>query len=172
MSKSPRFSEGIDPQIDVPQQQEGLASPSPALEFVTAITVTLLGAAVIIAARQISLRHTVNGIDPKWWPTGLGIGIILMGLWMLADAAFGNRKREVQASQRTGLIQVIATVIGIALVLLLWHFRVNFLLLGPLYLAGMNWIYGLRNWKSILLFPAIISVTLYALFQLLLKVPL
>lgn len=56
--------------------------------------------------------------------------------------------------------------------LILWGLGVSFVLLAPLLLVALNWLYGLRSWTSLLLFPGIIAGLLFAVFQLLLKVPL
>lgn len=149
------------------------APPAPAMEKVAAGVVIAFGLLMLIGARGIVLRNETGGIDPRWWPTVIAAGILGCGIWMLANALLGvSIDREVDRAQRRGWTQMIATVVGLAVVLVLWHFGITFLLLGPLFLAVINWIYGLRRWTSLLLFPGIIAALLYTVFRLLLKVPL
>ncbi|MFT3889466.1 MAG: tripartite tricarboxylate transporter TctB family protein [Arachnia sp.] len=154
--------------------EEVTATPeAPTMEKLTAAVVTVLGLAMLIGARGIVLRNEVGGVDARWWPTVIAAGIIACGLWMTFNAFRGvSIERTVDQSSRQGWIQVGITVGALALVLVLWHVGVGFLVLGPLYLVGMNWVYGLRRWTTLLLFPAIIMGLLYLIFMLLLKVPL
>lgn len=150
-----------------------VAPTAPAMERLAAGVVLAFGVLMLVGARAIEVRNETGGIDPRWWPTVIAAGIIGCGLWMLANALLGvSIDREVDPSRRKGWIQMVATVVGLAIVLVLWHFGVTFLLLGPVFLAVMNWMYGLRKWTSLLLFPGIIAVLLFSVFRLLLKVPL
>ncbi|MFV0452553.1 MAG: tripartite tricarboxylate transporter TctB family protein [Propioniciclava sp.] len=149
------------------------AAPSPTLEKVTAAVVLVFGAAMLVGARSIAVRTETGGIDPRWWPTATAVGILISGCAMAFNALTGRRgTRDVEPAQPSGWPQMILTVVGLAIVLALWEIGVSFLLLGPLYLVALNWVYGLRTWKSLLLFPATVAVLLYLVFQLLLKVPL
>lgn len=149
------------------------AAPSPRMEQVAAGVVLIFGAALLVGARSIELRNETGGIDPRWWPTAVAVGILASGVMMAFNAATGRRgERDVEPARRSGWSQMILTVIGLAVVLILWEVGVSFLVLGPLYLVGLNWVYGLRSWKSLVLFPLVVGVLLYLVFQLLLKVPL
>lgn len=149
------------------------ATASRRMELLTASLVTILGLAMFVGARSISLRNVSDGLDPKWWPTVISCGIIICGVWMFANVLIqGDLAREVAASSRYGWLQVAATIASLVAVLLLWKLGVTFLALGPAFLVGINVIYGLKNWKSLLLFPAIIALLLYVIFRLLLRIPL
>lgn len=152
---------------------DSTAEVAPKMEIFAAGLVLSLGVLMLVGARGIAVRNETGGIDPRWWPTVIAAGVILSGLWMLSNAMRKvSIEREVEVSRRTGWIQMMATVGGIAVVLFVWNLGISFVLLGPLFLAGLNWIYGLRKWTSLLLFPGIIAVLLYTVFQLVLKVPL
>lgn len=148
------------------------AAPSRPLEVAASLAVVVLGAAMLLGARIIQVRNETGGIDPRWWPGVIGVGIAVMGLWMLFDAVRGPILREVAPAQRSGWVQMAATVAGLGVVLLLWQIGVSFLVLGPGYLVVMNWVFNLRTWRSLLLFPGIVLVLLLLVFQMLLKVPL
>lgn len=164
--------------VDVPASEPqdpatATAAPAPTMEKVTAVVVIALGVAMLIGARGIQVRNETGGIDPRWWPTAIAIGITACGLWMLVNALRGVAiERTVEPSRRTGWIQMIVTVAGLALALFLWQVGISFLVLGPGYLIAMNWVYGLRRWTTLLLYPGIVALLLYLVFQLLLKVPL
>ena len=151
--------------------EEVTTPESPIMEKLTAAVVTVFGLAMLVAARGIVLRNEPGGVDPRWWPTVIAVGIIACGLWMTFNAFRGVAiERTVDESSGQGWIQVGITVGALAVVLVLWHFGV--LVLGPAYLIATNWVYGLRRWTTLLLFPAIIAGLLYLVFMLLLKVPL
>lgn len=155
-------------------QEVDLTAPaSRPMELATAAVVLLLGVTMLVGARAIVLRNETGGIDARWWPTAIAVGILACGAWMAFNAITGRRgERDVDAAGAHGWAQTIITVALTALVLVLWQVGLSFLLLGPAYLIALNWVYGLRNWKSLLLFPAIIAALLWLVFQLLLKVPL
>lgn len=158
---------------DMPVDEVTSAAPAPAMEKVAAGVVLAFGVLMLVGARAITVRNETGGIDPRWWPTAIACGIIGCGLWMLANALLGvSIDRQVDPARRRGWFQMIATVVGLAIVLLLWRVGVSFLLLGPIFLVVINWVFGLRKWTSLLLFPGIIAVLLYTVFQMLLKVPL
>lgn len=158
---------------DVLVEEVTTTPESPTMEKLTAAVVTVFGLAMLVGARGIVVRNETGGVDPRWWPTVIAVGIIACGVWMTFNAFRGVAiERTVDESSRQGWTQVGITVGGLAVVLVLWHFGVNFLALGPLYLVAMNWVYGLRRWTTLLLFPAIIAALLYVVFMFLLKVPL
>lgn len=159
--------------VDVAHDEATPAAPAPVMERVAAGVVLAFGVLMLVGARAIEVRNETGGIDPRWWPTVIAAGIIGCGLWMLANALLGvSIDRQVDPSRRRGWIQMITTVAGLVAVLVLWNSGVSFLVLGPLFLVVINWVYGLRRWTSLLLFPGIIAALLYVVFQMLLKVPL
>ncbi len=161
--------------VEPPDQPaaEPTAAVSPLMERVTAGVVIVFGIFLLVTARSIELRNETDGIDPRWWPTVISAGIIGSGLWMLVNAVLGvSIERSVEPSRRSGWIQVGITVGALVAVLVLWQMGVSFLVLGPAFLIVTNWAYGLRRWTTLLLFPAIVTLILYLVFQLLLKVPL
>lgn len=158
---------------DILAEEVTTTPESPTMEKLAAAVVTVFGLAMLVGARGIVLRNETGGVDPRWWPTVIAAGIIACGLWMTFNAFRGVAiERMVDESSKQGWIQVGITIGALAVVLVLWHFGVGFLVLGPAYLIAMNWVYGLRRWTTLLLFPAIIGGLLYLVFMVLLKVPL
>lgn len=165
--------QGTDRDLASGPPAEATAAPSPTLERIAAAAVIVVGAAMLVGARAIVLRNETGGIDPRWWPTAVALGILAAGVAMAFNALTGRcGERDVAPAQRSGWPQMLLTVAGLVVVLVLWEVGVSFLVLGPLYLVGLNWVYGLRSWRSLLLFPAVVGALLYLVFQLLLTVPL
>lgn len=161
--------EAVDP---VDAEDFAAAPPAPLMERVVAAVVVVFGAAMLIGARGISVRNEVEGIDARWWPTVIAVGILAMGLWMMVDAFRKTIERTVDPAQRSGWISVLATIGGLVAMVILWSFKVPFLILAPLFLIGTNWVYGLRKWTTLLLFPGVITALIYVIFKLMLKVAL
>ena len=148
------------------------APPAPLMERAVAAIVVLLGTAMLLGARAIEVRNETGGIDPRWWPTVIAAGIIAMGLWMLGNALFTTIERTVDPAQRSGWVSMLATVGGLVVLVVAWFLGVPFLLLAPLFLIGTNWVYGLRRWTTLLLFPGVITALIFVIFKLVLKVAL
>lgn len=156
-----------------PPAEATTAAPSPVMEKAAALVVLGFGVAMLVGARMITVRNETGGVDPRWWPTVIAGGIVACGAWMLFNSVLGRGlERQVEPATRPGWFRMAMTVVGIAVVLILWGLGVSFVLLAPLLLVALNWLYGLRSWTSLLLFPGIIAGLLFAVFQLLLKVPL
>lgn len=153
-------------------EDHAAAPPAPLLERAVAAVVIVLGSAMLIGARGIGVRNETGGIDPRWWPTVIAVGILAMGVWMLCNAVFTGIERTVDPAQRSGWVSVLATVAGLVVMLAAWILGVPFLILAPLFLIGTNWVYGLRRWTTLLLFPAIVTLLIYLIFRLMLKVAL
>ena len=93
--------------------------------------------------------------------------------WMAFNAVTGRRsERDVDSATRSGWVQMAVTVAMIAAVLVLWLVGLSFLVLAPLFIIVCNLAYGLRGLVPLVVFPATITLLLFLVFQLLLKVPL
>lgn len=161
--------QAVDP---VDAEEHTAAPPAPLMERAVAAVVVVLGLAMLYGARAIEVRNETGGIDPRWWPTVIAAGITAMGLWMMGNAIFTRIERTVDPAQPSGWVSMLATVGGLAVLVVAWQFHVPFLLLAPLFLIGTNWVYGLRRWTTLLLFPAVITALIFVIFRLVLKVAL
>ncbi len=149
------------------------AAPSKRMELVFAVVALTLGLAMLLSARAISVRNETGGMDPRSWPTVIAIGILLSAGWTLFNALTGRRaERDVDASTRSGWVQLAVVVGMIALVLVFWQVGLSFLLLAPIFIIVCNVAFGLRGVIALAVFPATVTALLYLVFQLLLKVPL
>ena len=149
------------------------ASPSRPLEIAFAVLALTLGLAMLVGARTIGVRNETGGMDPRTWPTVIAVGILASAGWMAFNAVTGRRsERDVDSATRSGWVQMAVTVAMIAAVLVLWQVGLSFLGLAPLFIIVCNLAYGLRGLVPLVVFPATITLLLFLVFQLLLKVPL
>lgn len=156
-----------------PDDGASTAAPSRLMEQAFAIVMLAVGLAVLLGARSIDLRNETGGIDARFWPTAIGGGILLSALWVTFNAFTGRRaEREVEVATRTGWIQMLGTIGLTAAVLGVWSADVSFLILAQVLIIGLNALFGLRDVKSLLIFPAVMAGLLYLVFDLLLEVPL
>lgn len=167
-------SGGGDPPPDPSTGDEYLsAKPSRPLEIVTASVALGLALLALFLSRNIHLRMGGGGLDPKWWPTvlssiAIGLSLILLGFSLFAQSV---RRDDLESSHRDGWARMLSALALSAIYIFAW-WTTGYLVATALYLVALLWLFGLRSWKGLVLFPLITTAFIYALFQLLLKVPL
>ena len=115
-----------------------------------------VGVAVLLLARAIDAPARETAVSSRIWPVVLGIGIVALSLVQVVAALLGRSASEtVEPPTPRGV---------------LWYY-VHFLASGFLLVAALTWVAGGRGLKDLVLFPAAVTVVLYGLFALLLKVP-
>lgn len=150
-----------------------MARPSRLMEQAFATFAIAVGLAVLLGARNIEVRNETGGIDPRWWPSVIGVAIIVTAVWTTFNAFTGRRaEREVEAATSSGRRHVLVVIVLTAIALGVWYAGLSFLVIAPVYLIALNWVLGVRDLKSVIAFPAFITAFLYLVFHLLLKVPL
>lgn len=166
-----------------------VAPPSRRLELVIASASVALSALVVYLASHIAVRHETGGVDPRWWPTVLGSVALTLSLLLLVVAIVRPPfdREDVTSATRRGWIRCVAAMALSCVFIALWStlsfsFTVGlpglrltftaFIVVLPLYVAGLVAMFGGRGLKALVVFPAIVSVVIYVLFHLLLKVPL
>ncbi|WP_165218066.1 tripartite tricarboxylate transporter TctB family protein [Schaalia sp. ZJ1691] len=160
-------------QVDATSAGAPNAPESVRLEVLSALVIAAFGVFTVVGARSIELRNETGGIDPRWWPTIIGAGIIFCGLWMLFNALTRRAiERNVQPANRMGWLWLLATIAALIGAVGIWIIGLHFLVITPLFLAVTNWFYGERRWQTLALFPTIVTLILFVIFRLLLKVPL
>ncbi|KXK63457.1 hypothetical protein AWW66_02640 [Micromonospora rosaria] len=135
----------------------------------------VLGAVLLWLARSIELPTRVMAVSPRIWPEALAFGI--MGLSVLQIVLAFVRTPEADDDEdegpvvRSGIVRVVGFVVATVAFGFLWYF-VHFLVSGLVFVAALTWIAGGRGLKDLVLFPAGVTVVIYVLFGLLLRVPL
>lgn len=134
-----------------------------------------LGIAVLVLARAIEVPDRALAISPRIWPEALGVGIIGMSAVQILAAFTGRAGRAggdgEQPATRVGVLRVAGFVLAALAFGVLWYY-IHFLVSGLIFVATLTWLAGGRGVKDLILFPAGITVVIYALFGLLLKVPI
>ena len=156
-----RTTEDEEPRVTSRRREVGLG-----------VVFLAVGALVLALARAIELPDRPLSVSPRIWPEALGIGI--MGLSVLQIVRSLVRPAldddDLEPTTRIGRLRVLGFVLAVIAFGPLWYF-VHFLVSGTLLVAALTWIAGGRGVKDLLLFPVGITVLLYGLFALLLKVP-
>jgi hypothetical protein len=145
---------------------------SPWREAALGLVFLAVGIVLLVLARAIELPQRPTAVSPRIWPEILGIGIIALSvLQVVAAFVTTAASDENEPATRLGVHRVVGFVLAIVAFGVLWYY-VHFLVSGFGLVAGLTWIVGGRGIKDLVLFPAVITVVLYALFALLLKVPI
>jgi putative tricarboxylic transport membrane protein len=132
----------------------------------------IIGVVVLVLARAIELPQRSTAVSPRIWPEALAIGLIgLSALQVVVAFVSTPDADDLEPTTRRGVLRVVGFVGCVLAFGLLWYY-VHFLLSGFVLVAALTWVAGGRGVKDLVLFPAVIVAVLYALFALLLKVPL
>lgn len=147
------------------------SAASPWREAALGVVFLVLGVVILVLARSIELPDRALAVSPRIWPEALGIGIIgLSALQIVAAFMTTPKGDDVELATRGGILRVGGFVLATLAFGALWYY-IHFLVSGMVFVAALTWIAGGRGIKDLVLFPAGITVVLYALFAILLKVP-
>jgi putative tricarboxylic transport membrane protein len=152
--------------------EEGRRAASPVREAALGLVFLVIGVVVLVLARAIELPQRSTAVSPRIWPEALAIGLIgLSALQVVVAFVSTPDADDLEPTTRRGVLRVVGFVGCVLAFGLLWYY-VHFLLSGFVLVAALTWVAGGRGVKDLVLFPAVIVAVLYALFALLLKVPL
>ncbi len=143
------------------------------LEIAVAVTAVILTGTVLLLARSIEMRVDIAGMNPRSWPTflgGLGLALSLI-LLITAIAKSPAPRDEIEPATRTGWFKLLLTVAATIAFIVVWPL-LGFVVTAPVFIALVTAIAGGRGIRSLLIYPVIMAAVIYALFNLLLKVPL
>lgn len=148
------------------------AEPSRRLEIGSALVALVVLGGLAFLARRIEVRVETGGIDPRWWPELLGtVGAVLAAALLVVAVVRPPDRGDLEATTRTGLVRLVATVALAAGYLVLWPL-VGFLVATPVFLLAAVALFGARGWRTLVLFPLLTTAGIYLLFHTLLEVPL
>jgi hypothetical protein len=167
MTPSPSTLPGPDPTLG------SKAQPSRWLEIAVAVTAVALTSTVLVLGRSIELRVEVPGMNPRSWPTflgGLGLGLSLI-LLITAIVKSPQPRDDVEATTRSGWFKLLLTVAATIAFVVTWPL-LGFLVTAPVFIAAATAIAGGRGIRQLLIYPVMVAGLIYALFNLLLRVPL
>ena len=148
-------------------------SPSRTLEILLGSIALGFGLVGLFLARNLVLRTETGGIDPRWWPTALSIGAMVLSAVLLTVALLRPPfdRSDLERTTRAGWVKLgFALAIALAYVSL-WQI-IGYLLATALFLAALVFAFGGRRWGALVIYPVVTSGSTYLLFHTLLKVPL
>ncbi|WP_159623046.1 tripartite tricarboxylate transporter TctB family protein [Ruania rhizosphaerae] len=156
-----------------PENQALVAGSSRRLEIICAVIAIVGSALLVFAAQQIEVRNETGGIDPRWWPTVLGAAALAFGVVLAAVAVLRPpfSRDELESATRAGWVRLAVSVAIAMVYLVLWPWTGYLIATLPM-LVVLTWLFGGRGWKTLAVFPVVMTAFTYALFHLVLKVPL
>ncbi|SEE64344.1 tripartite tricarboxylate transporter TctB family protein [Ruania alba] len=156
-----------------PENQALAAGPSRRLEIVCAVIAIAGSALLVIAAQQIEVRNETGGIDPRWWPTVLGAAALTFGVVLAAVAVLRPpfSRDDLESATRVGWVRLVVSLAIAVVYLVLWPLTGYLIATLPM-LVVLTWLFGGRGWRTLAVFPVAMTGFTYALFHLVLKVPL
>ncbi|WP_149814606.1 tripartite tricarboxylate transporter TctB family protein [Serinicoccus marinus] len=159
--------------------------PSRAMEITVAVAGALVMGTALVLAQQIELRREAGPgqIDARFWPTllaGAGLAAAL-GRLVVVLLRPADPRDDLEVVRPGGPLRLALTLVLTVAFVAVWELR-DVVLLGyelrvfpyacALLLAALAWLYGARSWRSLVLFPVLAAALTYALFGVLLRIPL
>ena len=133
----------------------------PFSELVIGIACMALGVAVFIAAGN--LQQVKLGIGPRGFPKFIAVVLALLGLAQTATAlSSGVEKPKFDVDKRAASLFAAAVAMSVAYVMLVT--QVGFIILTPLLLIGMMFLFGERSIVKMLIIAVITTVCVWLLF--------
>ena len=141
-------------------------------EITIALTAVALTGSVLLLANAIELRLELPGLTPRSWPTflgALGLGLSLILLITALVKALGPNDNE--STTRAGWIKLLLAVAATIAFIVVWPLTA-FVVAAPVFVSAVTAIGGGRGIRALVIYPVVMTGALYAMFNLLLRVPL
>ncbi|KZF03896.1 hypothetical protein A2J03_27760 [Rhodococcus sp. EPR-157] len=135
------------------------------------LAVVILGAAVYVMTNRIDVAREGQSFGPRWWPTALAVSMVVIGMILIVQAVISRIVSDEPPITTSGAFALSATLALIAVYGIAWQYF-DFRVVTVVLLAGLTAISGGRGIKALVVFPVITTVILWAIFGLLLQVPL
>ena len=133
----------------------------PFSELVIGVACMALGVAVFIAAG--SLQKVRLGIGPAGMPKFVSVLLMVLGLAQTVTAvSTGVKAPEFKFDKKAGSLFIAAVAMSFAYVLLVEY--IGFLIMTPLLLIGLMYLFGERSIVKMLIVAAITTVCIWLLF--------
>ncbi|PPL19371.1 hypothetical protein GY24_06560 [Microterricola pindariensis] len=166
-----------------------VAQPSKRLEIIVAAAALLFNVILLVAAQSIELRRAADPgqIDARFWPTilallGIGLAVARLVIAIVGKPDERDDLERVQPGQMGKLLIALALTAGF---LGVWSWKTAtltlfglvigfklFVIVAPLYLAALLFVFGARGWKSLVIYPVVTTGFIYLLFGQLLRIAL
>lgn len=155
-----------------PNEAVEVTPPSRARAVIGPAGALCAGVGVILLSLTIELPSVEGSVSPRWWPQLAGALMVLFALAALLRDSIKTPPVEegLMPRQPEGLLRIVLTLAAIVVYGVLWHFF-DFRVVTLLMVAALVAVGGGRGWKSLIVFPAIVTFVLWGLFSVMLRVP-
>ena len=173
------------PDIVVDTSESDTPRPSRTIEIAFAATALVLTATYLALGTQIELRQAAapGQIDARFWPlllgtTGVAVSVALLVIALTRPAP---ARDELERIQPGGVPRVVITCVLTIAYVALWSvsaivafgYRIEiFPIITALYMFVLLLVYGQRRWLGLVIYPLAVTVFIYVLFGMLLRIPL
>lgn len=140
-------------------------------EVAVGAVVAAIGVACLVLTSQLALSRDGGAFGPRWWPTALSIAIIVTGVVLVIQAVLTRISSTEDRMTRSGGVTLSATVAGIIGYGIAWQY-LDFRAVTVFLLIGLTFLFGGRGIKALIVFPVVTTLILWAIFGLVLQVPL
>ncbi|OZC84310.1 hypothetical protein CH304_17875 [Rhodococcus sp. 15-649-1-2] len=144
---------------------------SKAYECTIGIVVVAVGVAVYFASASIDIAREGQQFGPRWWPTALAVSMVAIGLVLITSALLTRISSDEPSITKSGTVALAATLAAIVVYGFAWQYF-DFRVVTVILLAAITAVSGGRGIKALVLFPIVTTLILWAIFGLLLRVPL
>lgn len=157
--------------IEKPDQESERDPNHRGYEAAIGVAVIAIGLACFVLTGQIDLAREGQAFGPRWWPTALSVTMIVIGGVLVVQALMHRITSDEPRITRSGgitLTVTLALIIGYGFA---WQY-LDFRAVTVFLLAGLVFAFGGRGIKALMIFPVATTLVLWAIFGLLLRVPL
>jgi len=140
-------------------------------EAAIGVAVIAIGITCFVLTGQIDLAREGQAFGPRWWPTALSVAMIVIGAILVVQALTTRITSDEPRITRSGgltLTVTLALIVGYGFA---WQY-LDFRAVTVFLLAGLVFVFGGRGIKALIIFPVVTTLLLWAIFGLLLRVPL
>lgn len=164
-------------EVAPPTEEPAVADETPrepnhrGYEIAVGVVVTALGALGLLLASGVVVARDGQVFGPRWWPTALAVAMMIIGVVLVIQAVLSRVSSDEPRITRSGaatLTLTIAVIVGYGFAWQYFDFRA----VTALLLAGLTFAFGGRGVKALIVFPVATTLVLWAVFGLLLQVPL
>jgi putative tricarboxylic transport membrane protein len=142
-------------------------------EIATALVMLAVTGSVFLLANLIGLRLEQPGLTPRSWPAflgALGFGLSLI-LLITALVKRPSHNDDIEAATHSGWIKLLLALAATIAFIIVWPLT-DFVIAAPVFVAVVTAIGGGRGIRALVIYPVVMTAALYAMFNLLLRVPL
>ncbi|RZU32101.1 tripartite tricarboxylate transporter TctB family protein [Blastococcus saxobsidens] len=142
-----------------------------ARDLLVAAVVAGCGVLTLAGSRGLPTGGDDGSLGPDWWPTVLGLGLLLAAGGIAAAGLLHRAVPDDESVTRHGLLQLGGLAALVICYGSAWQYF-HFVPVTFVFVAALTAVLGSRGVHALVVFPAVIVGLTYGIFGLLLRVPL